>query len=64
MKAHYDMVEAKVVTFDRECSALCTCLNEVSFLLEEVKQSGFPITLASRITKLEKLLEEKELGAN
>lgn len=61
-KAHYDLEEAKVVSFYKEYSMLCACLNIFSSLMIEVKQFGSSVTLAGRITKLEKLLKEKGWG--
>lgn len=37
--------------------------NEVSYFLDEVKQSRSPASLVGRIIELEKLFEEKDRGA-
>lgn len=62
-KAHYDLVEEKVVSFERECYKLRVCLSVTSSFLDEVKQFGYPITLSGRITKLGKVFEMKNEDA-
>lgn len=60
MKAHYALAEANVASFERECSELCSHLDEASSFMEEVNQYVSPTALFGHITELERLLEDKK----
>lgn len=55
------MSEVKVASFKRNLSILHSRLDEVSYFLDEVKESRSPVALAGRINDLKKMFKEKNL---